>query len=349
MNILFGNGITLQFGNSYYSNTEIVKTLNKLIKNKSFPQIEIFSKENVSNFEVIFNKLDEYIKKVLNDEPEILSKHNIDIKDGIIDFRDRYKNYKVINKLTIGFEDYFLIFEIIINDFFSVSEIIELEKEFSFHEFLSMIFKYVIFNNGEINEIYLNYPSKFVEFLNSKNAIFTTNYDRNLELASNTKVFYLHGAFHRPATNLDYTKLEQYSYLNSNAIMNYSGVRKKNRLIQKENVLTGGVKARQNLSDLSIGAKSNPLAAKLKTFILNIFNDKDEINYSELKNIKGKLEVVGMSPNNDRHIFEAILANKNITELIYYYYSEEDYLSAKDYFEDNAKYENVNNLWITFS
>ena len=49
----------------------------------------------------------------------------------------------------------------------------------------------------------------------------------------------------------------------------------------------------------------------------------DNYHFNIFKNITGKLEILGLSPWNDFHIFESI--NKsNIEECIYYYFNEND-------------------------
>ena len=50
------------------------------------------------------------------------------------------------------------------------------------------------------------------------------------------------------------------------------------------------------------------------------FEEQNPIN--EFKSISGELKIIGLSPNNDTHIFEIVNNNGNLKEVIYYYYDE---------------------------
>jgi len=58
-----------------------------------------------------------------------------------------------------------------------------------------------IYNNGKINSIYQHFPQRFIEFVNEFDCIFTTNYDKNIELATGREVLYLHGALKKFASD----------------------------------------------------------------------------------------------------------------------------------------------------
>lgn len=49
----------------------------------------------------------------------------------------------------------------------------------------------------------------------------------------------------------------------------------------------------------------------------------DNYHFDTFKNITGTLEILGLSPWNDFHIFESINAS-NIDECVYYYFNESD-------------------------
>ena len=74
--------------------------------------------------------------------------------------------------------------------------------------------------------------------------------------------------------------------------------------------------------------KSNKLTANMGYAIqLKAANPSltfsDNYHFDTFKNITGTLEILGLSPWNDFHIFESINAS-NIDECVYYYFNESD-------------------------
>src|SRR5690606_980046 len=69
-------------------------------------------------------------------------------------------------------------------------------ERFYLQEFLRRLFLDSIYNNGKVNLIHEKFPHIFINFLNQFDGTFTTNYDRNIEIATKKEIFYLHGAFH---------------------------------------------------------------------------------------------------------------------------------------------------------
>lgn len=75
-------------------------------------------------------------------------------------------------------------------------------------------------------------------------------------------------------------------------------------------------------------------------------NVATEYYFSEFENMEGELDIIGMSPNNDAHIFNAILNNNKLTKVTFYYMQENE----RKYVEDNYPKElfvceRVNSLW----
>lgn len=68
--------------------------------------------------------------------------------------------------------------------------------------------------------------------------------------------------------------------------------------------------------------------------------------YSEFAAIEGELHIIGMSPNNDAHIFDAILENDKIKKVVFYYRDpkHKDYIEAT-YPKEPFVCEDVNALW----
>lgn len=67
--------------------------------------------------------------------------------------------------------------------------------------------------------------------------------------------------------------------------------------------------------------------------------------FDRFENIKGKLDIIGISPNNDQHIFHIIKNNSQLTEINFYCYSENEKEILQDYGDKRFKVKDVNNLW----
>ena len=68
--------------------------------------------------------------------------------------------------------------------------------------------------------------------------------------------------------------------------------------------------------------------------------------FYEFESIEGQLEIIGLSPNNDAHIFDAILKNTNITKVIFYCFGEKERTFIEEYYP-RALFEchSVQDLW----
>ena len=60
---------------------------------------------------------------------------------------------------------------------------------------MRIAYLYAIYNDGKINTLYQEYPRKFIDYLIGFDNIFTTNYDLNVELATQKQVYHIHGQF----------------------------------------------------------------------------------------------------------------------------------------------------------
>ncbi len=67
---------------------------------------------------------------------------------------------------------------------------------------------------------------------------------------------------------------------------------------------------------------------------------------SELKEIKGIITFIGLSPNNDSHILSTVLNNKQIDLIEFYYYEKSEKKEISSYFH-NRRIEtlNVSEFW----
>lgn len=138
----------------------------------------------------------------------------------------------------IGLEDYFLVHFLVSNRFKVFNS-----ESYVITQSIKMMLVDSIYNRGKIQELYKSYSENFINYLNTFQNIFTTNYDQNIEVASSSGVHYLHEAFHILAEvfNTDsfrnrladsqfvknrLSNSEGYEHLHSTALMAYSGEEK---------------------------------------------------------------------------------------------------------------------------
>lgn len=270
-----------------------------------------------------------------------------DEKQALEDFIKRYETYKSISIPNIGFEDYYLIY-----DLFCYKKKIVNPDRYHIREALKTFFLYSIYNKAQVNKIHKSYPAKLTDFFADYDTFFTTNYDRNVEIFAKTPVHYLHGAFHIKAdvynsqslrnqmsdSPLDcYDVDENFFYLYSNALTTYSGN-------QKLFMINQGIQANEAVGKFAYAYQDDPTikssvdewendtnillrnlseATKLKASDPDLKFD-ETYPIKDFEAIEGAITVVGLSPNNDIHIFKMINDNPKITNVIYYFYDEEE-------------------------
>ena len=210
---------------------------------------------------------------------------------------------------------------------------------------------HAIYNDGKLNTLYQEYPEKFITYLEAFDNIFTTNYDANLELATHKPAYHIHGQFDKksdvylldsfrnqlPDAPIKEIEIdENYFYLYSNALTTHCGAYKElqikqipqaNSAVEKMAIAyNNDPKIKQDVDSWTL--KSNKLTANMGYAIqLKAANPSltfsDNYHFDTFKNITGTLEILGLSPWNDFHIFESINAS-NIDECVYYYFNESD-------------------------
>ena len=63
------------------------------------------------------------------------------------------------------------------------------------------------------------------------------------------------------------------------------------------------------------------------------------------KSISGQLEIVGLAPANDEHLFLLINTNPKIKSVIYYYLKDEDRIELPHHLRKPVTYKKVTKLW----
>ncbi|WP_028988098.1 hypothetical protein [Thermicanus aegyptius] len=340
--LLFGNGINIQFGGVDNLNKSIILRAIRNTKEADFPKHII-----VDEPELILSLLGYLfleVRAILSNQYDKYA-FTTDEKFALNDFIRRYGKYGSLSIPNIGFEDYYLIYDL----FCYKKKIINPEKYY-IREALKAFFLYSIYNQGKVNEIYKHYPASLKKFFAKYDYLFTTNYDRNVETFAEKNVNYLHGAFHIKADVYNQESLrnklsdspmqnynldEDFYYLYSNALTTYCGN-------SKLFVIKQGMQANEAVEKMACAYQDNPTIKKSVDEWENDTNElvrklseatklkcnNPELQFSEtypikeFESISGNLTVVGLSPNNDTHIFKMINDNPNINEVNYYFYDK---------------------------
>ncbi len=347
-NILFGNGININFLGSQFTSKSIIIRAITTINNKKNPK-EAYTKEILDWFKLLHLEY-ENTRNGTNDQYAYASFD----KTALADFKQRYKSIINPKIYDIGFEDYFLL-----HDIFCHKNNIQNPEMFNFRELLKRMFLDSIYFKGKLLNVKENYPNGLISYMNNFNMLFTTNYDNNIESKCNKKVHYLHGAFHilndvynpnsfrnqlSDTNGESFSYAQKHPYLFSTALSTYTGD-------LKQSMMKQNAQANSCIQKMAEGYKSDP---KIKEKVDKWKNDNNELlrnfyesiklkvddenytfseNYSldEFLNINDELTIIGLSPFNDTHIFKMINDNQNLPQIIYYFY-------------DNSEIQNVERL-----
>ncbi|MBR6622887.1 MAG: hypothetical protein IKK91_03165 [Ruminococcus sp.] len=360
--VLLGNGINIQFGGKAYSNYFIMERIRYRAKLDSY--LQLFG--NVLTSCEIVSILDGFVN-IANDLRNGAYDQYMDgdkgIEEAIKDFKCRY-NANINASYEIMLEDWFLLVQV----FFLKNNDLTDNKTAAIQGFERLILD-AIYNGGKIQELFKKMPRKVKRFFNTYDNIFTLNYDNNLEMLTKKTVFHLHGDFSVLANSENIDNVQGYirsqrknlaiikgmEHCFCNALLNYSGLLKYKTAKDFHNLIIASNKFksqyendpvfREQLSDLS---RSNPyeyemIMTKIEHPELNMAS---EYHFDRFETISDELHIIGMSPNNDAHIFNLINNNKALKKVVFYYFSE----TEKNYIEENFpkelfSCEYVGDLW----
>jgi len=343
-NLLVGNGINIQFNKKDYTTQQLVLRILKNCDREDFPS------HIIVNFPYL---LKNYIgqlfleaRDILEDKYDSYTNCFAEV-ESLKSFKRRYKDKINILRITdIGFEDYYLIHDLVCHKTNTQNP-----KQYYIREAMRIAYLYAIYNDGKINTLYQEYPRKFIDYLIGFDNIFTTNYDLNVELATQKQVYHIHGQFDKksdvyllnsfrnqlPDAPIKEIEIdENYFYLYSNALTTHSGAYKElqikqisqaNSVVEKMAMAyNNDPKIKQEVDSWTIEA--NKLTANMGYAIqLKAVNPSltfsDNYHFDIFKNITGTLQILGLSPWNDFHIFESV-NDSDIDKCVYYYFDESE-------------------------
>lgn len=359
--LLVGNGVNIQFGGKAYSNYFIMQRIKFRAKLDSYLGLfgnALTSSEIISIFDGFVN-----IANAIRDGKYDELTKDKDDTEALIDFKNRYTK-RITKSYEIMLEDWFLLIHMF---FLKNADLVE-NKTLAIQGFERLILD-AIYNGGKIQELYLKMSKKVKRFYNSYDKIFSLNYDSNIEMLTNKKVFHLHGDF-RVLANSENTGNVQ-GYIRSqegklvivsgmehcfcNALLNYSGKLKYktandfHKLIMASNDFPARYQYDQKFKEQLLDLKEKKpfeyqmIMTKIQHPELNMAT---EYYFDEFKSITDELDIIGMSPNNDDHIFNLIRNNKSLRKVVFYYFSEAEKNYIEEYFSGNLfSCESVKDLW----
>lgn len=362
-NLLVGNGINIQFGGTAYLNFFIIERI------KQRALLDEYDKMfgNMITGKEINDILKDFVE-IANDIREhkydnYVDDADKDLHDALKDFKNRY-NFEIVEPSEIMLEDWIFLLEM----FFARNYDLR-DKKISAIQGFERLMLDAIYNNGKIQYLYKNVPKKTKKFFKDFDFLFTLNYDNNLENITGRKVYHLHGNFleladsENPNIVQGYIRnkkkstvvIDGFRHCFCNALLNYSG-KLKYRVAKEShqyNIESDNWNERM-LSDTYFKHKINQLKhlypIKYEQFMVKINNPDlkiaSEYYFDKFENIKDELYIIGMSPNNDGHIFDLILKNKSLKKVYFYYFKEEERLYIEKNFPDELfKCIKVEDLW----
>lgn len=365
--VLFGNGVNIAFsGNADYCNYKIIERLLQVLETDKFREVFLNSVEP-SEIKVVIIGLNEQFKEMLRGITAFKWASDAEDMKVLLEIITRYKG-KSPDVLEVGMEDYFYVMKWFNNKFGA-----DTLPEHTIFDALKYIFLDAIYNEGRIETLHTGMDCLRKELEGYEN-IFTINYDTNLDKLTDKPVYHLHGSFdvlddtYREETINGYiakqkpkppTYIKGLEHLYCNAIMGYSGAYKKGIMDIYSNGNIG-------LSQM-ITRYNNPLDIEFHTRFQELSTSTDEKEmyayksvmaklahpelshteypFSKFEGVVGDLHIIGMSPNNDVHIFNAINNNPSIRKVIYYAASPEDTDAVQKVINKPKEIRNVYKYW----
>lgn len=364
-NLLIGNGVNIQHGGYAFSNSAIILRTLKCFKDPTFPKHILTDDPIEAKCYIGYLFLE--INRMLDSKYDNYTNSSTE-RASLDEFKKKYQNKPSLKITDVGFEDYYLIHDLLCHR-------IEMDnpERYTVREAIKWCFLNSIYDGGNVNSIGQKYSPKFVDWLCGFNQIFTTNYDTNIETASGKTVNHLHGDFitrsavyssesfrsqlsDHPCENC--TIDEKYSHLYSTALTTYSGN-------YKQYVMQEGEFANSAVEKMADAYLTNPivqqdvdswendrnkLVSRMRESILLKVENPD-LKFDEpypikpLRDMEGDLVILGLSPYNDKHLFQ-IINDSNISKCTFYYFDE----SEKDIilsliFSHDVYFEDVRKFW----
>jgi hypothetical protein len=363
--LLAGNGINIQHGGYDCCNAAIILRALKCFKDPNFPK-------HIITDDPIEAKC--YIGYLFLEIPRIIKggydryTNSTTERESLEEFKNKYGDKKSLRITQVGFEDYYLIHDLLCHSIGIVNP-----ERYVVREALKCCFLNAIYDNGKINILSDKFSPEFVSWLKEFDSIFTTNYDTNIEAAAGVPVLHLHGdfvtrsavynpdSFRNKLSDHPYKGAvidEDYAHLYSTALTTYSGD-------YKQYSMQEGELANSAVEKMAIGYKDNPtvhddvetwegdrnvLVARMRESII-LKCDNPDLKFEEpypiqpLRDIDGELIILGLSPYNDRHLFK-IINDSKVERCTFYFYDDSEQNIIKALLSNiDVQFEDVWKFW----
>jgi len=359
--ILIGNGLNIQFGKNAYSNDFIMKRIKYRI-NAGYYSALFNNTITSSQLLGVFDGFVEMANDITDNKYDVYV-DNEETQEALEDFKRRYK-VKIIDIHEIMLEDWFFLLHIFYLKNSDIANITSTSKQ----GFEKLILD-AIYNNGNIQDIHNNMNKKVKRYFSSFDNIFSLNYDNNIESLTGKIVSHLHGDFSVLANseNIDNVLgfiraakntrviVDGMEHSFCNALLNYSGKLKMsmadanhNLILEAEKIIHMFKTDEAYKSQLLNASAENSIGYEMILTKINHpeLNMATEYYFDNFRNIEDELHIVGMSPNNDSHIFECINNNDKLKKVYLYCYSDKEREYIDKNFPDKL-YESrsVSDLW----
>ena len=356
--ILVGNGINIQFGGKAYTNAFIMSRIILNVRTGKYSTL-FNNKVSESDIEGIFKGLMDYANNILSGKYDNLPQK--ELSEAIHDFKRRFSKkggFKLYKEIPL--EDWFLMLQLFFVDNPDLISQLNTTKQGVEQMVLD-----AIFNDGRIQSIYESMTKKTHRFFNSFDQIFTLNYDNNIEKLCDREVYHLHGSFSEYADSVNPQTFQGFCRGSSvrsvivpgfehcycNALLHFSGMMKyqyaEGNRILNQTICELREQKRSDSPEYSKSlAKSKALFSNNASFLepfIDYSNSVISSNYhfTDFQNLTGELHIIGISPQNDSHIFRCI-DNSSIDKVVYHYFGD-----TSPHLPLNKKVENrsVQDLW----
>lgn len=356
--LLVGNGINIQFGGMAYTSSFIMKRI------KYRAQMGVYDAlfEGTLARDEVLAVLDGFVVEanaIIVGEYDAYVKEK-DVQEAVDDFKKRYTK-PMKQPQDIMLEDWLLIIRVFFLKNFDLEE-----SRLAATEGFKRILLDAIYNGGKIQTIFSKLDKmqkkSLKRFFNGYDAIFTLNYDDNLEGITQKPVYHMHGDFsvlsesENPEYAMGYVRTfagetvfqESMKHCYCNALLDYSGKLKKKSIEQKD-ALNQVDFSKFDLEDPKLLALEAEKPLDYRSIVAKIQHPELQMAYDyhfkDFRCIEDELHIIGMSPNNDDHIFEAITSNVKISKVIFYYKSSAGIDLVKKRIGSICDCESVDELW----
>lgn len=338
--VLLGNGINIQFGGKTYSNRFI---LSRIVFNALCDKYDSLFEGTLSGKEIenIFRGLLPTANSVLYGKYDEISMDEKEVKEAISEFKEQNSNRsKFEHYYDIPLEDWFLLLRLAFLDNPDLADMWISSKQG-----LEWMILDAIYNEGRIQEIHQKMKKPVKRYFKSFDSIFTLNYDDNIEKLTNKTVYHLHGDYsvladsENPETIQGFLNNQkgqivinsEYPQCYCNALLNFSGWHKYNVAQKKLKSIQMLEKLKQMHKNDIVEFQATRLCMESKVTgtaqVIDTYIDHPELkiatdyHFSELEELSGELHIIGLSPQNDSHIF-ACIEKSAVNKIIFYSYGE---------------------------